>query len=355
MKYTIHLLLLFICYNCTPKQSQQSLDAINIEWDSKTPYSMSQIIKSSRYITLKTSTESLIKNITKLIVKDNQFFILDDSNNNNKLFIFNENGDFIKTIGSRGRGPKEFLHLSDFSIYNNKLFLLDEQGDKILVFDTIGQYIESKYFTLEYPSCFFKTIQGFQFFLPYDEEIKKEKYALITTDEECESLNQRFKYTPLSCHISLPTHFIETDSMITFGQFANDEFTIFNRKGDIYTSYHIEFGKQKVKINKNSSQLLDATQEHIFLTSIPIITSKYIYGNLWNKGKVTSFVINKINHNIYLDKDCSITPRGQAYTVDSNTIAIYFDYSLYEQQNITADLKHELEEGANIIQLITFK
>ena len=348
-------MLLFTCYQCTSKNVQQSSDAINITWNSKMIYPMSSIIKSCEYIILKTSTESLIKNITKLQVKNNCFFILDDSNNNNKLLVSNKNGNFIKTIGCQGRGPKEYLHISDFSLYNNHLFLLDEQGDKILVYDTTGQFIESKYYTLKYPNCFFKTTHGFIFFLPYDEEIKKDKYALFTTDEECKPLSQSCKYTPQSCHISLPTQFVETDSLITFGQFANEEFTIFNRQGNIHTSYHIEFAKQQVKIDKNSKLLFDKTQNHVFLTSIPIIISKYIYGNLWNKGIVTSFAIDLTNHDLYIDEDFSLTTRGQAYHVNSNTITISLDYSLYEHQNIPEYLKHKLEEGTNIIQVIKFK
>ena len=41
--------------------------------------------------------------------------------------------------------------------------------------------------------------------------------------------------------------------------------------------------------------------------------------------------------------------------VDSVTIAMPYDYSLYEHQNIPKEIQSKINDGMNVIQLITFK
>lgn len=107
-KYILILILNGLILSCNPKQERQSIDLIiDIEELEEIKITPGNFIKNSTYIQLETNENCLIgNNIEKLVVKDNQIFILDS---NNKIFVFDTNGTFLNTIGEKGGGPNEQL------------------------------------------------------------------------------------------------------------------------------------------------------------------------------------------------------------------------------------------------------
>jgi len=57
---------------------------------------------------------SAIADISKLIYFDDKIIILDTQSN--KVFLFDNSGNFISEIGRAGKGPGEFLRVSDILI-----------------------------------------------------------------------------------------------------------------------------------------------------------------------------------------------------------------------------------------------
>ena len=62
----------------------------------------------------------------------------------NQIFIFNREGQFISKINRKGRGPEEYMSISDLAInpFNGCLEILDPWG-KLLAFDLNGKYLHS--------------------------------------------------------------------------------------------------------------------------------------------------------------------------------------------------------------------
>jgi len=56
---------------------------------------------------------------------------------NKRIFIFNTSGNYLGSIGSYGKGPGEFINLTDFFINKtqNQLFVLDNDQRKVIVYD----------------------------------------------------------------------------------------------------------------------------------------------------------------------------------------------------------------------------
>lgn len=105
---------------------------------------ISNIFDSLKYIPLETTESSLFKNIDKLSMdKMGNFYVL-DKEGTNALYKFDSSGKFLHTIGIRGRGPEEYLSISDFSIFQDSLLdLYDDELGKRLIFDLNGNCIES--------------------------------------------------------------------------------------------------------------------------------------------------------------------------------------------------------------------
>lgn len=90
---------------------------------------------------LETTDESLISQVEKIRIHNGMVYILNGGSNAN-LLCFDNNGRFVRKIGRRGRGPKEYIELWNFEIdpIRNELLLLDNEGQKILVFDLNGDF-----------------------------------------------------------------------------------------------------------------------------------------------------------------------------------------------------------------------
>lgn len=105
---------------------------------------MDSLIETHKYVCLETTSESLLGNINKLCYDDGMLFVFDRENN--IVLSFTENGKFCNKISQKGRGPMEYIELTDISInpYSKELCLLDLSGGKILTFDYQGNYKDGK-------------------------------------------------------------------------------------------------------------------------------------------------------------------------------------------------------------------
>lgn len=75
---------------------------------------LSQLIDSVVYIPLETAENCLIGRISKIVYGERCFYILDDTAN--CLFKFDESGGYLTKYDRVGKGPLEYLKISDFNL-----------------------------------------------------------------------------------------------------------------------------------------------------------------------------------------------------------------------------------------------
>ncbi len=102
-----------------------------------------QAISEMKYIPLETTDNSLIGRIDKIIIDKGQIFIL-DQHFAKSIFVFDKQGKHSYTINKRGRGPKEYIRITDFIIKHDTIVIFDEFGKKLLFLDRNGNYIKEK-------------------------------------------------------------------------------------------------------------------------------------------------------------------------------------------------------------------
>lgn len=162
---------------------------------------LSQIVDDFRLVRLETNENCLIGKIDKIIFYKNFILIFDLFHQT--LFLYSENGDFLRKIGKRGGGPGEFLELQDFTIdsIRNQILLLDYQ--KIHKFSFDGKYIESKNITFIASSFSLLPFEDIAFYGGAKE------YRIIITDKKGEIKAKYFPYSLRSrIHPLLPiTHY----------------------------------------------------------------------------------------------------------------------------------------------------
>lgn len=135
--YLFTLLLLIGICSCTSNNEKKVIDvakAIN------NPVSLDihKYVSNIKYVPLETKSECIIGDIKKVLKSKNYIFVADFSDN---LFVFNSNGKFVKKVGNKGKGPNEYISITDFTINNAKKEIIIASMNEFLVFKFNGDFI----------------------------------------------------------------------------------------------------------------------------------------------------------------------------------------------------------------------
>lgn len=182
------ILVFVMCISCgSYNTATMYADADTISIDGATRCDsliFSDFFKAPKVVLLETKPECVVQNIRSLEIYKEDIYILDDRAN--KLYIFDGNGKFKRTISSPGRGHGEYMKLADFSIDRTKeiIYLLDEATDEILKF-SLDDYkflssikaVQNGYLTYSIQEI------GGKIYLNRSSVLEKEKYELREIDE----------------------------------------------------------------------------------------------------------------------------------------------------------------------------
>lgn len=182
------ILVFVMCISCgSYNTATMYADADTISIDGATRCDsliFSDFFKAPKVVLLETKPECVVQNIRSLEIYKEDIYILDDRAN--KLYIFDGNGKFKRTISSPGRGHGEYMKLADFSINRTKeiIYLLDEATDEILKFSLNDYKFLSSIKAVQngYLTYCMQEIGG-KIYLNRSSVSEKEKYELREIDE----------------------------------------------------------------------------------------------------------------------------------------------------------------------------
>ena len=154
-------LLSFICLwivSCSRKEARYTNPDLTVIYldslvEKKAYFESTGQKDSVRFVKLETNDNCLVGMINKIKIKNNLIFVND---NNNKLFVFNDEGKFLNQIGSVGQGPGELITLYDFYIDDQYVYIKDMLRRRFTKYTYDGklQEIIDLDDVLEYYKCF---------------------------------------------------------------------------------------------------------------------------------------------------------------------------------------------------------
>lgn len=182
------ILVFVMCISCgSYNTATMYADADTISIDGATRCDsliFSDFFKAPKVVLLETKPECVVQDIRSLEIYKEDIYILDDRAN--KLYVFDGNGKFKRTISSPGRGHGEYMKLADFSIDRTKevIYLLDEATDEILKFSLDDYKFLSSIKAVQngYLTYCMQEIGG-KLYLNRSSVSEKEKYELREIDE----------------------------------------------------------------------------------------------------------------------------------------------------------------------------
>lgn len=154
--YQIFFILIISCiYSCEESSIKDKDQFEIIDYKTILKNSIeSNIIDDVEYIPLETNENCLIGNISRLLYRNGNFYLFDFVISNT-IHVFDRSGKFLYKIDNIGKGPGEYVSISDFDV--------DKDGN-IYVFDAGGKRRIIKYSN---NGASFKSIKPSKFFLEF--------------------------------------------------------------------------------------------------------------------------------------------------------------------------------------------
>ena len=135
----IALIACICCLILSCKRTKE--DIIKYDLDSFQPLNPHDLFKKVDVVLFDSIPDQPITLIMKMDYLDSLFYIQDYGRVN--VLVYNEDGKFIRTIGSKGRGPGELEDLRDFQInrFTGNIELLGNPSPSIMIYDKEGNFI----------------------------------------------------------------------------------------------------------------------------------------------------------------------------------------------------------------------
>lgn len=379
------VLNLYFLAGCNEK-SNINTEKISISVDSlkNHPTSMADIFSSIKLIPLETNTECLINNASKLLVKDDSYYIRDQPEHN--VIVFGRNGEFIfSTKTFQGKGPDEYMSLTDFIVNKDgDIEILNPRQLKINTYSIKGEIKQSYSLIKELLpiSTFFKIDNDHYLFycpvkrLPSDnEKYYSTDYVKLYSTQTSKIIDQFINNNKNANYMggTAQNIFFECGDFVTINHRFPSEYLYYFDKNKLEIDRVCEFdlGENAFKIEDLPSNLTekeyrnfmpDNRNEHMFILD-KIQNNKYLLVYCYTKNQLGVIFYDKQNKtkSLYMNKAGEVNQIPMVdymddtylyYLCEPNVVEYYIDNTLLDPKSKT--LLGEIEINDNPV-LIKYK
>jgi len=270
-------------------------------------------------ISLQTPEGIVISEITKVMMDDSGIFVHDKKFEG--LYHFDLDGNYLKSYGTLGEGPGEFLDISDFEIKEDEIVILSKSKKGLLFFDKeSGGFLDEKRYDLFGDELVYIDNDEFLVYVNFNANDVHGSYNVFRIDSEGSILQKYFPFDEEKQHsmVSMSGYLTESAGDVYFG-LPFDEFVFSYNKDeqDFYPKYQTDLLSQYILDNKRD---FDAILK-------PEVLIKSFGGESFNG---TTYLENK--RKIYLtffdlsSKKSAIVDKktGEVSTISYNSTNLFF-------------------------------
>ncbi len=375
MKYTNIVISLFLLLNScsTEKKIKDSSNCIiiNASIDKKDKMPFNKYSIDVKLIPLETAKECLIGTIQSIIYRNEMFYI--KSHRDNKILKFNIDGRYVGKLDLVGRGPGEYLSISDFIVDSeNNIYILD--------MFVIRKYNHKFQFIEDYKIKLDKDLLPMSFYVTQDKNIYFWNHAY--TDQNRNENRKWFyvydnnklhkKYLNINHTDFSIKRFYDYSNKILVSPLRFDNKIVRLDGTELIDEYIIDFGKYSVP-QKYHSETFNSTnktnlseevvnQSVIWNILYPIETKNFLSftatKDRWRYQFIYDKKLNKC-YNISFSKDNPLSLYKIQGAIDSSFFSVIEPYRLIQSESlktegIVSSGFHELDfsENSNPVVII---
>jgi len=312
-RYIILLLSIIIFHTLTSRcygQNSVSLpNRIEIELP-KDPLDgemdLSDILTTERLVFLETNEECLIGSVDKTLAVGKKVFILSSIGYDRKLLVFSiESGEFLVSIGKKGKGPGEYLNLADFDVFDNKVYLLDGDGKTIHIYNLSDEHIRSIRLDI-FPRSLLVLEEDLIALdmLPYGTN-DKERYGVIWVNSDGKIVKKSEMLSKSEHEVGRIHSLVRSLNGGLYSRTLTDSLKLFSATGEIQSCFidFKAFAVQHKDIKERNFR--DVSANRNWITDLKgKLKAYYLNSYLATKSILSfSFIFNEIGWTVYYDFD----------------------------------------------------
>ena len=229
--------------------------------------------------------------ISKVLCVQDKIFCLDGMQST--LVVYDKSGEAVAKVGIRGRGPQEYVQLSDFTVTPaGEIVLLDGNKDELLFFDSDCRFLRKQKNRLEISRL--ASVDGlFLMNVASWEQSGEFDYKVILCDEK-QRERGRFIRNEVRNDPDFEFPYIgflpADDGRTFFLKPIDDNLYVFSKDG-LQEMYHFDFGGKTVKApwRESVEKYYQDIQSCAFLVNTAYVTPDYCVGMMFDRGRMVSF------------------------------------------------------------------
>jgi len=138
MKHTIYLLIMFSVFACQRERDVMP-EIIDFEAaiSNSEAFDITKHVSEIRYVPLETHEDCFLAEVRKVVINEDYMFVSDSEGN---LFQFTSSGQFIKRTGGLGKGPGEYVYMTDFVVDDSFENIYVSTLGFLYIYDIEGNY-----------------------------------------------------------------------------------------------------------------------------------------------------------------------------------------------------------------------
>lgn len=317
-------------------------------------------IKNKRYVKIDGSRDELLfGKIEKVKIINNKIYIFDW--HQRSLTVYNMDGSGIGKVGEQGRGPHEYLQISDFDVdEDGNVYIWDGQGDQLYTYDKYFKFIRSvkPSFDIDLVKCL--PDHKLMFCLTTWNTLEHAGTKILITDEKLNVLEKQMVYDEYidNNYLISGNAIVQTDKNIIFNQTNHNNVYLFSLAGELEKIFTFNFGSKNVpnEDKKDIEGKLKKYDNYCVLQNFTVISDKYLLGTIWLNRKTKLFLANRETKEVYLgetieDYDFRVLAGCSDNTIISFLTPEKYQYPDLRGSNIPEDVISHLENGNFVLCL----
>jgi hypothetical protein len=299
------------------------------------------LIKGEKYIRLDNSNDDvLFKGIDKIKIVGDRIYILDRQLK--KLIIFAQDGRGIGQVGRLGQGPGEYLQITDFDVNAaGDIYFIDAtaDNDRLFVFNKELRFVSVTKMPFEADIIHCLRDNKLLWGLSSWNQGENSSMKIAVTDSELKTEQTCLEYNEYkddNYWIS-SYYFVEIGDRVQYNKQIDNTVYEFSDDGQLLKAYLFDFGKKNVPdeykkdIEGNKEQF-----KHLrCLKKFAIVNNKYIIGTFWDNLKTRTFIVDRKNRTLYLNREIAIGDMSNIAGYHENQIISYIYPGKYENIQTT--------------------
>ncbi len=136
-KILFFLFWIIVFNSCQSTERNLSIPTIEVDATSNAELKLSEYFENFRM--LKLPTDTVMGEIKRIRYENNQIYISDG----HTMFIFSDTGKLLSSFNKTGRGPDEYIAITDFIVDGENIIILSRTLQKLLTYNHFGECIST--------------------------------------------------------------------------------------------------------------------------------------------------------------------------------------------------------------------